>query len=93
METIWDWITVIAFGGLIVLMLNRSMQEEPVDHLAEYLVPAAGCAIANWIGNNHSDLFAGVTLGLVAAYVYKVLKWPPAGFLRGLTGGDGHQDK
>ncbi|QYU69072.1 hypothetical protein J4558_02705 [Leptolyngbya sp. 15MV] len=88
METFWDWITVIAFGGLIVLMLNRSIQEEPVDHLAEYLVPAAGCAVANYIGNNHSDLFAAIALGLVAAYVYKVLKWPSAEFLRGLTGGN-----
>ncbi len=88
METFWDWITVIAFGGLIVLMLNRSMQEEPVDHLAEYLVPAVGCAVANYIGNNHSDLFAGIALGLVAAYVYKVLKWPSPEFLRGLTRGN-----
>lgn len=92
METIWDWITVIAFGGLVVLMLNRSSQEKPVDHLAQYLVPAAGCAIANYIGNNHSDLFAAIALGLVAVYVYKVLKWPPANFLRGGSQSDGQGD-
>lgn len=89
METFWDWITVIAFGGLVVLMLNRSAQEEPQDHLAEYLVPAAGCAIANYIGNNYSDLGAAVTLALVAAYVYKVLKWPPADFFRRDSGDNG----
>ncbi|MBN9507157.1 MAG: hypothetical protein J0I69_14165 [Altererythrobacter sp.] len=89
METIWDWLTVIAFGGLVVLMLNRSTQEKPVDHLAQYLVPAAGCAIANYIGNNYSDVIAAICLVLVAAYVYKVLKWPPADFLRGGSQGDG----
>lgn len=82
METIWDWVTVIAFGGLVVLMLNRSAQENPPDHLLQYLVPAAGCAIANYIGNNYSDLGAGLALVLVAVYVYKVLKWPSPDFLR-----------
>ncbi len=83
METIWDWITVIAFGGLVVLMLNRSAQDEPSDHLAQYLVPAAGCAISNYIGNNYNDIGAAVVLGLVAVYVYKVLKWPPKDFFGG----------
>ena len=80
METIWDWVTVIAFGGLVVLMLNRSAQEDPPDHLLQYLVPAAGCAIANYIGNNYSDLGAALALVLVAVYVYKVLKWPSPDF-------------
>lgn len=88
METFWDWITVIAFGGLVVLMLSRSTQDEPPDHLAEYLVPAAGCAIANYVGNNYSDLGAAIALGLVVAYVYKVLKWPPAGFISRITKSD-----
>jgi hypothetical protein len=92
METVWDWLTVIAFGGLVVLMLNRSTQEKPIDHLAQYLVPAAGCAIANYIGNNHSDIVAGLCLVLVAVYVYKVLKWPPAHFLRGGSQRDRRDD-
>lgn len=92
METVWDWLTVIAFGGLVVLMLNRSTLEKPVDHLGQYLVPAVGCAIANYIGNNHSDFFAAVALGLVAVYVYKVLKWPPASFFSRRSQGDGQGD-
>lgn len=86
METFWDWATVISFGGLIVLMLNRSSEEVPSDRLVEYLVPAGGCAIANYIGNNYSDVGAAVALGLVAVYVYKVLHWPSADFLNRLRG-------
>lgn len=79
METVWDWVTVICFGGLVVLMLQRSVEEKPRDHLMEYLVPAAGCGIANYIGNNYSDIGAALALVLVAAYVFKVLKFPPIG--------------
>lgn len=79
METIWDWITVICFGGLIVLMLQRSVEEETRDHLMEYLFPSLGCAIANYIGNHYSDLGAAVAMLVVGAYVFKVLKFPAIG--------------
>ncbi len=82
METFWDWITVIAFGGLIVLMLQRSSEDPPRDHLLQYLAPAAGCAISNYIGNNYSDVGAAIALLLVGVYVYKVLKWPPESFFK-----------
>lgn len=83
METVWDWITVIAFGGLIVLMLQRSSEEQPRDHLIQYLVPAAGCAIANYIGNHYSHVGAAVAMVLIAVYVYRVLGWPPRSFFGG----------
>lgn len=79
METIWDWITVICFGGLVVLMLQRSVQDELQDNLMEYLFPALGCAAANYIGNHYSDFGAAVALLVVGAYVFKVLKFPPIG--------------
>lgn len=84
MNTIWDWITVIAFGALIVLLLSRSSQDNPSDRLAQYVIPAAGCAIANQIGNHYSDLLAAGVLAFVLVYVHQVLKWPPAGFFRSL---------
>lgn len=79
METVWDWITVICFGGLVVLMLQRSVEEKVQDNLMEYLFPALGCAVANQIGNHYSDLGAGVALLVVGAYVFKVLKFPAIG--------------
>lgn len=82
METVWDWVTVICFGGLVVLMLQRSVEENVQDNLMEYLFPALGCAAANYIGNHYSDAGAAVALLVVGAYVYKVLKWPPIGINR-----------
>ncbi len=83
METIWDWITVMVFGGLIVLMLQRSSEENPRDKLIDYLVPAAGCGIANYIGNEYSSIGAAIALALVGYYIVTVLKFPPADFFKG----------
>lgn len=79
METVWDWVTIFCFGGLVVLMLQRSVEERTRDHLMEYLFPAVGCGVANYLGNHYSDIGAAAVLVLVAAYVFKVLKFPPIG--------------
>ena len=79
METVWDWVTIICFGGLVVLMLQRSVEEKTRDHLMEYLFPALGCAVANYLGNHYSDIGAAAVLVLVGVYVFKVLKFPPIG--------------
>ena len=88
METMWDWITIACFGALVVLMLERSTEENPRDMLIQYLFPAVGCGVANYIGNHYSDLGAAAVLVVVAAYVFKVLKWPPIGPNR-IEGPDG----
>ena len=52
METIFDWMTVAVFAGLVVLFLQRSSGEaEPQDSIWQYLVAAAGCAVTNYLGN------------------------------------------
>jgi len=63
-ETVYDWITVAIFGGLVVLFLHRSVQPgEPQDTILHYLPPAAGCALANWVGNPPP---AGAGQGLIS---------------------------
>ena len=53
METIYDWVTVAIFAGLVVLFLQRSSGEaEPRDSIWQYLAAAIGCAVANYLGNN-----------------------------------------
>lgn len=76
METIWDWITVIAFSGLVTLLLQRSAEETPRDQLWQYAPPAIGCAVANYLGNEGYALFAAILLIGVIVYIFTVLKVP-----------------
>lgn len=75
METVYDWITVAIFGGLVVLFLHRSVAEgEPQDSILHYLPPAVGCAIANYVGNHGmGPLSAAIVVG-VLVYIVGVLK-------------------
>lgn len=77
METVYDWITIAIFGGLVVLFLHRSVQQgEPQDTIFHYLPPAVGCAVANWVGNppqNQGLISFLIVLG-VLVYVGLVLK-------------------
>lgn len=82
MQTIYDWVTVAIFAGLIVIFLQRSVGDgEPQDSILSYLPPAIGCAVANYFGNegleqgNTVYLVLGA-LGIVGvlAYTYYVIK-------------------
>ncbi len=74
METIYDWITVAMFAGLIVLFLQRSTAEVPRDTMLSYLPPALACALGNYLGNEGYDLPAILVIAAVPAYVWFVLK-------------------
>ena len=53
MSTIYDWLTVAIFAGLVVLFLQRSSGDrEPRDSMWQYLAASIGCAVANYLGNN-----------------------------------------
>jgi hypothetical protein len=74
LETIWDWVTVFGFAGLVTLLLQRSAETEPRDRLWQYAPPALGFAIANYLGNKGEPWFAAAMLVGVAVYIFKVLK-------------------
>jgi len=81
METVYDWLSLAIFAGIIVLFLQRSSMENPPDRMIDYLPPALGCAIANQAGNygleNDSILMHAVGIILlvgVCIYVWLVLK-------------------
>ena len=74
METPFDWLTVLTFMGLAVLFLQRSTEEKPSDSIWQYLPPAVGCALVNYLGNNGYGMIAIVGLVVVLAYIYYVLK-------------------
>lgn len=51
MQTIYDWVTVAIFAGIIVLFLQRSVG--PVrDSMWPYLAASVACAVVNQIGNH-----------------------------------------
>lgn len=74
MNTIFDWITIGLFGFLVILYLQRSTRDEPVDRVWHYVPPAVGCALANYFGNHGETYLAVGLMVAVAAYVYHFLK-------------------
>lgn len=74
METIFDWVSVAIFSGLIVLFLQRSSEAEPRDSLWQYLAASVGCAVANYLGNEGYRIWAGLTIVFVLAFVWIVLR-------------------
>ena len=74
MQTIYDWVTVGIFCGLITLFLHRSVDvDDPQDALWQYLVASVGCAATNWLGNEGHHLPAIGGLALTLGFIYKVL--------------------
>ena len=81
METVWDWLTVFCFAGLVTLMLQRSSEEVLRDKLWHYAPPAIGCAVSNYLGNKGIEdgtmvlqILAGALLVGVVIYIFTVLK-------------------
>jgi hypothetical protein len=74
METVYDWVTVAIFAGLIVLFLQRSTDEEARDSLWQYLVASVGCALANYLGNEGYHVVAVLTIAATLAYTFLVLR-------------------
>ena len=84
METVYDWVTVAIFAGLVVLFVQRSTaeEEEPREHdsLLLYLGAALGCAVANYVGNKGVHLIAVPLIGATVLFILYYLRpfkfWP-----------------
>ena len=84
METVYDWVTVALFAGLVVLFVQRSTSDEEVpaehDSLLMYLAAGVGCAVANWLGNKELHLLAipliGATILFILYYLRPFKIWP-----------------
>lgn len=81
METAYDWITVIIFAALVTHFLNQSAKPERTDpSIWHYLAAAAGCAVANWLGNEGWDVaaIAVIVATLLYAFHFLIRARPPS---------------
>jgi hypothetical protein len=75
MNSIYDWVTMLIFGGLVVLFLQRSAgPTSPSDKIYHYLPPALGCAVANYLGNHDQRAAAIALIITVVGYVLFFMK-------------------
>jgi hypothetical protein len=84
-QTVYDWVTVAIFAGLVVLFVQRSTSEEQArehDSLLLYLGAGLGCAVANYVGNKGMHLIAIpliiATIGFILYYLRPFKFWPKA---------------
>ena len=83
METVYDWVTVGIFAGLVVLFLQRSTSDEVAsehDSLLLYLGAGLGCAVSNYIGNQGLHYIAipliVATIVFIVYYLRPFKSWP-----------------
>ncbi len=81
MQTVYDWVTLSIFAGLVVLFLQRSTSEHQRDSLWNYLGAALGCAVGNYLGNEGHDIAAIATI--VATLLFTLLVIKPFNFKAG----------
>ena len=76
MDSVYDWVSLAMFAGLIVLFLQRSTSDrgEKDVSLAYYLGAGVGCAVANYLGNHGQDILAILLLIATAAFIIVYLK-------------------
>jgi hypothetical protein len=81
MQTVYDWLTLIIFSGLIVLFLERSTKGSREDPLWMYMLAGVLCAVANYLGNNGQQI--GAVLVLVANIAFIAWYLNPLNLIRG----------
>jgi hypothetical protein len=76
MDTIYDWLSLAIFAGLIVLFLQRSTSERGGNDvsLLYYLAAGVGCAAANYAGNKGLDIVAIALLLATIGFIFHFLK-------------------
>jgi len=76
MDTIYDWLSLAIFAGLIVLFLQRSTSERADNDvsLLYYLGAGVGCAAANYFGNKGQDIVAIALLVATVGFIAYFLK-------------------
>jgi hypothetical protein len=74
MGTIFDWVTIVMFAGLVTHFLQQSASHGARQApLWQYAIAAAGCALGDWLGNEGQAAAAAAVIVATLcfmAYVY-----------------------
>ena len=75
MQTVYDWASLLLFGAIAWIYLQRSLHRPKfADPVINYIPPTLGCVLANWLGNNGYALGAVGVLMASALYSFFVLQ-------------------
>ena len=76
MQSVYDWVSLAIFAGLIVLFLQRSTSEHADKDVSlfYYLAAGVGCAMANYFGNRGQDIVANLLLVATVGFIIYFLK-------------------
>jgi uncharacterized membrane protein YjjP (DUF1212 family) len=76
MSTVYDWVSLAIFAGLIVLFLQRSTSDRAENDVSlfYYLGAGAACAVANYLGNHGQDIAAVALLVATLVFIFVCLK-------------------
>ena len=76
MSTVYDWVSLGIFAGLVVLFLQRSTGEsaEKDASLLYYLGAGVGCAAANYFGNEKQHVIAIALIVATVGFIIYFLK-------------------
>jgi uncharacterized membrane protein YjjP (DUF1212 family) len=76
MSTVYDWVSLAIFAGLIVLFLQRSTSDRAENDVSlfYYLGAGAACAVANYLGNHGQDIAAIALLVATLVFIFVYLK-------------------
>jgi hypothetical protein len=76
MQSVYDWVTLAIFAGLVVLFLQRSTGDraEKDGSILYYLAAGVGCAVANYLGDHGQDLIAVLLLAATVGFIIYFLR-------------------
>lgn len=76
MSSVYDWVSLAIFAGLVVLFLQRATSDRADEDVSlfYYLGAAVACAIGDYLGNHGQDLVGGVVLAAAVGFIIYYLK-------------------
>lgn len=70
MKTVYDWVTVLIFAGLVTHFLQQSADRgRGAAPLWQYALAVVGCALADWLGNGGQNIAASATILVTLCFI------------------------